>query len=67
MKLKSIEISNYKSIKNPVKIDLTNGKPTVFTGKNGCGKTNLLEAINVAFYENDYYFDGAKAIKVMFT
>ena len=67
MKLKSIEISNYKSIKKPVKIDLRSGKPTVFTGKNGCGKTNLLEAITVAFYESDYYFDGAKDIKVKFT
>lgn len=45
MELKSIEISNYKSIKSPIKIGLTGGKPTVFTGKNGCGKTNLLEAI----------------------
>ena len=64
MKLKSIEISNYKSIKEPIKIDLTDSKPTVFTGKNGCGKTNLLEAIKISLSERGYYLDEAKDIKV---
>ncbi len=64
MKLKSIEISNYKSIKEPIKIDLTGSKPTVFTGKNGCGKTNILEAIHIALSGKIYYFDGAEDIVV---
>lgn len=64
MKLKSIEILNYKSIKTPVKIDLTESKPTVFTGKNGCGKTNLLEAIKIALSEREYFNGKAKDIKV---
>lgn len=64
MELKSIEISNYKSIKSPIKIDLTGGKPTVFTGKNGCGKTNLLETIHIALSERGRYFDGAGDVKI---
>lgn len=64
MKLQSIEISNYKSVKEPVKISLTADKPTVFTGKNGSGKTNLLEAIHIALSDKIYHYDGARDICV---
>ncbi|MDB4919166.1 AAA family ATPase [Mucilaginibacter sp.] len=55
--LRSIEISNYKSILND-KIEL--GRFNVFIGENGCGKSNILEAIAVigAAKANDLNFDG---------
>jgi AAA15 family ATPase/GTPase len=37
-----ISIQNYKSIKN---LDIQLGRLNVFIGENGCGKTNILEAI----------------------
>ena len=40
--IKEIRIENYKSIQE-LKIEL--GRVTVFIGENGCGKTNILEAI----------------------
>lgn len=40
--IKEIFIENYKSIQE-LKIEL--GRVTVFIGENGCGKTNILEAI----------------------
>jgi len=64
MELKSIEISNYKSIKNPIRINLTGGRPTVFTGENGSGKTNILEAIDIALSDRFYYFDRTEDITV---
>jgi predicted ATPase len=49
MKIKSLEIENFRGIKH-LKLDLTdsNGKPldmAVIAGPNGCGKTSILEAI----------------------
>ncbi|MCP4151663.1 MAG: AAA family ATPase, partial [bacterium] len=40
--IKEITIKNFKSI-NELKLEL--GRFNVFIGENGCGKTNLLEAI----------------------
>ncbi|MFN5502491.1 MAG: AAA family ATPase, partial [Pseudanabaena sp.] len=40
-----VQIENYKSIQN-LKINL--GRVNVFIGENGCGKTNILEAIALA-------------------
>ncbi|MDB9515152.1 AAA family ATPase [Kamptonema animale CS-326] len=43
--IKEIFIENYKSIQE-LKIEL--GRVTVFIGENGCGKTNILEAISLS-------------------
>jgi len=40
-----IQIENYKSIQN-LKMNL--GRVNVFIGENGCGKSNILEAIALA-------------------
>ena len=45
MELTKIEIENYKSIKSPVAITFSKDLPTVLIGKNGSGKSNILEAI----------------------
>lgn len=44
MELKKIEIENYKSITESVCIDFYKSLPTVLIGKNGSGKSNILEA-----------------------
>ncbi len=55
--IKTIDISSYKSIVND-KIEL--GRFNVFIGVNGCGKTNILEALATVGAErgNDLSFDG---------
>ncbi|MCZ8284431.1 MAG: AAA family ATPase, partial [Bacteroidia bacterium] len=55
--IKTIQINSYKSIVND-KIEL--GRFNVFIGANGCGKTNILEAIATVGAErgNDLTFDG---------
>ena len=45
MKLIKIEIGNYKSITEPIGVQFTNHLPTVLIGKNGSGKSNILEAL----------------------
>ena len=45
MELTKIEIENYKSIKSPIAITFSKNFPTVLIGKNGSGKSNILEAI----------------------
>lgn len=45
MKLIKIDINNYKSIASPVSVNFQDGLPTVLIGKNGSGKSNILEAI----------------------
>lgn len=54
---KTLNISSYKSIVND-KIEL--GRFNVFIGANGCGKTNILEALATIGAErsNDMTFDG---------
>ena len=56
MRITKIEITNYKSIKEPVEINYYNGLPTVLIGKNGSGKTNILEALNAVAEANGNYF-----------
>lgn len=43
--IREIKIENYKSIQ---KLKLSLGRVTVFIGENGCGKSNILEAIALA-------------------
>ncbi|MCU0541542.1 MAG: AAA family ATPase [Oscillatoriaceae cyanobacterium Prado104] len=43
--LKEVRIKNYKSIQ---KLKLELGRVTVLIGENGCGKSNILEAIALA-------------------
>lgn len=56
MRITKIEITNYKSIKEPVEINLYNGLPTVLIGKNGSGKTNILESLSAIAEANGNYF-----------
>ena len=56
MRITKIEIQNYKSIKEPVEINLYNGLPTILIGKNGSGKTNILEALSAIAEANGNYF-----------
>ena len=58
MKLKEIEINKYKSITSPVKIEIDGeDKFFAFIGKNGSGKTNVLQAIKNSLVKNNYYVD----------
>ena len=45
MKLRSIHLENFRSYKK-INLKIENNKFIVLTGKNGTGKTNLLEAIS---------------------
>ena len=58
MELISIEIESYKSIKTPVTISFFDGLPTVLIGKNGSGKTNVLEALSAVALANTNYYGG---------
>jgi len=49
--IKELKISNYKSILNET-IELSN--VNVFIGENGCGKTNILEAVATLSAAKDY-------------
>ena len=51
MEITKLEISNYKSIKSPVSIHFKEGLPTVLIGKNGSGKSNILEALMLFFFK----------------
>lgn len=55
MELTRIEIENYKSIKSPVTISFLEGLPTILIGKNGSGKTNVLEALSAIASANSSY------------
>ena len=54
MKLTQIDILKYKSIKQPVSIVFNEGQVVTLIGKNGSGKTNILEAIKYAMTKNYY-------------
>lgn len=56
MWITKIEIHNYKSIKEPVEINFYDSMPTVLIGKNGSGKTNILEALNAITKANGSYY-----------
>lgn len=66
MKITKIEIQNYKSIKEPVEINFCNGLPTVLIGKNGSGKTNILEALNAVAEANGNYFGLCKKLSLSY-
>ena len=59
MQLKKIEILKYKSINSPVTINFNHGEPVALIGKNGSGKTNILEALKLSF-SNGHYFPNHK-------
>ena len=56
MELTKIEIGSYKSIKAPVTISFVEGLPTILIGKNGSGKTNVLEALSAISLANTNYY-----------
>lgn len=66
MRITKIEIANYKSIKEPVEINFYNGFPTVLIGKNGSGKTNILEALSAIVETNDNYFGLRKELSMSY-
>ena len=66
MRITKIEITNYKSIKEPVEINLYNGLPTVLIGKNGSGKTNILEALSAIAEANGNYFGLRKELPMSY-
>lgn len=56
MDLIGISILNYKSIKNAIYIKMPKEKGVItFIGKNGSGKTNLLQAIKKILLKSDYF------------
>ncbi len=59
--IKKIEIQNYKSIEN---LELEIGRFNIFIGENGCGKSNLLEALAFALYADDAGKLALKGIRV---
>lgn len=66
MRITKIEITNYKSIKKPVEINVYNGLPTVLIGKNGSGKTNILEALSAVAEANGNYFGMRKELPLKY-
>lgn len=63
--VKQIHIENYKSVQS---LDIELGRLNVFIGANGCGKTNILEAIALgsaaAADKLDHEFLGSRGIRV---
>ena len=45
MELIKIELENYKSITESIDVEFHKNLPTVLIGKNGSGKSNILEAL----------------------
>ena len=66
MRITKIEIQNYKSIKESVEINFYNGLPTVLIGKNGSGKTNILEALSAIAEANSNYFGLRKELPMSY-
>lgn len=61
MELQKIRILNYKSIKESIEIPFTNeGGIVTFIGKNGSGKTNILQAIRKSIVKHTGYYNGGK-------
>lgn len=57
MFVSKIQFEQYKSINNPVEILFQEGKPTVLIGKNGSGKTNVLEALETISSDKYSYYN----------
>ena len=66
MRITKTEIVNYKSIKEPVEINFYNGLPSVLIGKNGSGKTNILEALSAIAEANGNYFGLRKELPISY-
>ena len=66
MKITKIVIQNYKSIKEPLEINFRDSLPTVLIGKNGSGKTNILEALNAIAEANGNYFGLRKELSMSY-
>ena len=66
MRITKIEITNYKSIKESVEINYYNRLPTVLIGKNGSGKTNILEALSAVAEANGNYFGMRKELPLKY-
>lgn len=66
MRITEIELEIYKSIKEPVKINFYDGLPTVLIGKNGSGKTNILEALNAIAEANGNYYGLSKELSLSY-
>ena len=66
MRITRIEIEKYKSIKEPIEINFYDDLPTVLIGKNGSGKTNILEALNAITEANSNYFGLNKEIPLSY-
>lgn len=47
MKIDSVEIKKYKSIIDPIKVDIDN--LNILVGPNNAGKTNILDALELFF------------------
>lgn len=61
MEVQKIKILNYKSIKEPIEISFSNnGELVTFIGKNGSGKTNILQAIRKTIAKQTGYYRGEK-------
>ncbi len=61
MEVQKIKILNYKSIKGPIEIPFSNnGGLVTFIGKNGSGKTNILQAIRKTIARQTGYYRGEK-------
>lgn len=52
MKITKIEINQYKSIQEPLTVHFFDQFPTILIGKNGSGKTNILEALELILSVN---------------
>ena len=57
---------NENTIKEPVEINYYNGLPTVLIGKNGSGKTNILEALSAVAEANGNYFGMRKELPLKY-
>ena len=66
MRITKVEIQNYKSIKESIAINFYNGLPTVLIGKNGSGKSNILEALNAIAEANDNVFGLRKELPLSY-
>ncbi len=69
MKLQKIQINEYKSIKNPIEVSLSeDGSLITFIGKNGSGKTNILQALRRTLVKSSGYSRlGKETIKSQYT
>lgn len=63
MELSKIVIDNYKSIKTPATLTFQKDLPTVLIGKNGSGKTNVLEAVAAISLANTHPYGMGESAK----